>query len=175
MICSEAPPDVSEEPAVSKGPAVSEGPSVTEREINLLQREQNFNAREQKFREREVNLTLREEAIRLREEKIAVREDNVKLRESQARVSAPQPTPPPDYSLVRVDTVTGKVIEIGSTEYCPANMRFFAIPGSKTEGTCDCDYHQCARPLLYSSKYNQCFWAWSQVSFSNCDVVWKRI
>lgn len=131
--------------------------------MNLLHREENLNARDKKFREREVNLTLREEQVRFREQKLAVREENIRQREQKVSEVVPQTTPPPDYGLVRQDVVSGRLIEIGSTELCPANMRFFAIPGSKTEGTCDCDYHQCPRPLLYSKKYNQCFWAWSQV------------
>jgi len=139
-----------------------DGPSITERETNLLQREQNLNAREKKFREREVTLTLREEQIRFREQKVADREDKIRQQELKVSELVPQTTPPPDYSLVRQDVVSGRLIEIGSTELCPANMRFFAIPGNKTAGACDCDYHQCARPLLYSKKHDQCFWAWSQ-------------
>ncbi|CAG7731635.1 unnamed protein product [Allacma fusca] len=136
--------------------------TIAEREANLLHREESFNAREAKFREREVNLTLREDSLRLREQMISVREDNIKIRELKGDDAPPATTPAPDYSLVRKDVRTEKFVDIGTTDSCSENMRFFAIPGSKTDGMCDCDYHQCNRPLLYSKAYDQCFWAWSQ-------------
>lgn len=72
-------------------------------------------------------------------------------------------TQPPDYDAVRWDREFNKLQDIGEVGSCSENMRFFANPSNETEGKCDCDYHaSCSRPLLYSDKYKQCFWAWSQ-------------
>jgi len=147
--------------------------SVTGRELNLLKREETFRLREVAFRERELNVTLREEKLREREFKITVREDKVADREKNAGkekkctgggggAEVPETH---DLFKERYDPVTMKYYEIGISEPCGENMRFFAIPEENSnEGRCDCDYHQCSRPLIYSAKYNQCFWAWTQVS-----------
>ncbi len=113
-----------------------------------------------------MNLTLREHALKDREYQLTVREDNIETREKNVGElsSAVLTTPKPDLHLVRLDPATQKYFELGSTEPCPQNMRFFAVPDEESnEGRCDCDYHQCDRPLIYSADYNQCFWAWSQV------------
>jgi len=141
-------------------------PSITEREVNLHKREETFRIREEAFREREANFTLREHALRDREYMLSVREDNVAEREKNIGPlgNAVTTTPKPDPHLMRLDPITNKYYEIGSTEPCSQNMRFFAVPDpDSVEGRCDCDYQQCSRPLIYSAQFNQCFWAWSQV------------
>ncbi|KAJ6645288.1 hypothetical protein Bhyg_00492 [Pseudolycoriella hygida] len=141
--------------------------TIADREVALHKREENLREREENFRSREVTLAVREAAFREREEKLSVREENLAIREQNALKGScsdklEETTPPPDYTLVRYDEATQKYLEIGSTKYCSENMRFFADPDNETAGTCDCDYHECSRPLLYSDKYKQCFWAWSQ-------------
>lgn len=143
--------------------------TIADREAALQKREENQAEREENFRQREVTLAVREAAFREREDKLSVREENIAIREQNALKGScsdklEETTPPPDYTLVRFDAVSQKYLEIGSTKYCSQNMRFFADPYNETAGACDCDYHECARPLLYSEKYQQCFWAWSQVS-----------
>jgi len=63
----------------------------------------------------------------------------------------------------RLDVDSNKYIRLGTTDKCPANMRFFAVDGNETSGMCDCDYYQCSRPSLYSPQTKQCHFAWSQV------------
>lgn len=143
--------------------------TVADREAALKKREENQREREANFRAREEALALREGAFREREEKLTVREENIAIREQNALKGScstvlEETTPPPDYTLVRFDEASQMYLEIGSTKYCSQNMRFFADPDNETAGACDCDYHECSRPLLYSDKYKQCFWAWSQVS-----------
>lgn len=121
---------------------------------------------------REDALAIREAAFREREDKLSVREENVAIREQNTLKGScsnklEETTPPPDYTVVRFDETSQAYLEIGSTKYCSQNMRFFADPDNETAGACDCDYHECSRPLLYSDKYKQCFWAWSQVNKIN--------
>lgn len=146
--------------------------TIADREAALQKREDNQREREENFRNREETLAVREAAFRQREDKLSVREQNLAIREQNALKGScsdklEDSTPPPDYTLVRFDEISQKYLEIGSTKYCSQNMRFFADPDNETAGACDCDYHECSRPLLYSDKYKQCFWAWSQVSFVN--------
>ncbi|ODN04651.1 hypothetical protein Ocin01_02015 [Orchesella cincta] len=67
-----------------------------------------------------------------------------------------------DFTRFRYHVKSGQLQKIGSTDGCPENMRFFAIPGDSKSGSCDCDYYQCSRPLIYSHEKDQCYWAWSQ-------------
>jgi len=142
--------------------------TLADREENLLKREEDQREREGNFRLREENLAAREATFREREDKLSVREQNIAIREQNTLKGScshkldESVTPPPDYTLVRYDEIQLKYLEIGTTQYCSANMRFFATPYNETSGSCDCDYHECSRPLLYSDKYKQCFWAWSQ-------------
>jgi len=147
--------------------------SLVDRELNLEKREENFRSREAQFREREDNLALREEKFKEREDKLSEREANISAREksnavkdkdkdSKCKDKKEDPETTIDLSEVRFDDATQKFQDIGSTEVCSQNMRFFALPESERDGDCDCDYHQCSRPLIYSEKYAQCFWAWTQ-------------
>jgi len=141
--------------------------TLADREASLLEREEQFRKREVVFREREEKLSLREEQFKSREDKLSKREKNIELREQNTvRGSSASSCPSSDeadYSSMRLDVDTGKLAEIGEVGTCPENMRFFASPDNETLGSCDCDYHTCSgRPLLYSDKYKQCFWAWSQ-------------
>lgn len=143
--------------------------TLADREAALQQREENQKEREENFKTREETLAAREAAFRGREDKLSVREQNIALREQNTLKGScsdklVETTPPPDYTAVRFDETSQTYLEIGSTKYCSQNMRFFADPYNETAGACDCDYHECSRPLLYSDKYKQCFWAWSQVS-----------
>ncbi|XP_037048337.1 uncharacterized protein LOC119082794 [Bradysia coprophila] len=141
--------------------------TLADREAALQKREENQMEREENFRHREATLAMREAAFREREEKLSVREQNIAIREQNTLKGScsnklEDTTPPPDYTAVRFDETSQTYLEIGSTKYCSQNMRFFADPYNETSGACDCDYHECARPLLYSDKYKQCFFAWSQ-------------
>ncbi len=143
--------------------------TLADRELALQKREDNQKEREENFRIREETLAAREAAFREREDKLSVREQNIAIREQNTLKGScsnklEDTTPPPDYTVVRFDETAQTYYEIGSTKYCSQNMRFFADPYNETTGACDCDYHECSRPLLYSDKYKQCFWAWSQVS-----------
>lgn len=144
--------------------------TIADRELALQKREENQKEREENFRTREQTLAAREAAFREREDKLSVREQNIALREQNTLKGScsaiEETTPPPDYTLVRFDETSQQYLEIGSTKYCSQNMRFFADPYNETSGACDCDYHECTRPLLYSDKYKQCFFAWSQVNFN---------
>lgn len=146
--------------------------SLVDRELNLEKREENFREREAAFREREENLAIREEKFKEREDKLSEREANISLREKnnllkdkdqKCKEKKEDTENVIDLSEVRFDQATQKFQEIGSTEVCSQNMRFFALPESERDGDCDCDYHiACSRPLIYSEKYAQCFWAWTQ-------------
>lgn len=147
--------------------------TLAEREASLLDREESFRNREAVFRMREEKLSLREEQFKVREDKLSQREKNIELREQNtvrgsASAGCSADAAPADYSIVRMDIESGKLMDIGDLGTCSENMRFFANPDNETLGQCDCDYHQCSRPLIYSEKYKQCFWAWSQVCCNIC-------
>jgi len=47
---------------------------------------------------------------------------------------------------------------------CGNNMIFYSVANDSVYGECDCNYDIECRSLIYSSVYDECFFAYEQVS-----------
>jgi Tfp pilus assembly protein PilX len=114
--------------------------TLADREANLLDRELNLRKQEAVFRNREEQLSIRESRFKDREDKLSKRENNIENREqntlkgSCSKSPNGEAAPPPDFSEVRWDRDSGKLLDIGDLATCSENMRFFANPDNETEG-----------------------------------------
>jgi len=67
-----------------------------------------------------------------------------------------------DFNFYRLHSAKERYFRLGDWNPCNANMRFLAVPEDNRLGLCDCNLFQCARPLLYYNRTEECYWAWSQ-------------
>ena len=70
------------------------------------------------------------------------------------------------YTLwaTRYDNTTEKCYMTGQKGPCGNNMIFYSVANDSVFGECDCNYDIECRSLIYSSVYDECFFAYEQVS-----------
>ena len=66
--------------------------------------------------------------------------------------------------VTRYDNTTEKCYMTGQKGPCGNNMIFYSVANDSVFGECECNTDLECRSLIYSSVYDECFFAYEQVS-----------